>query len=37
MVPKFLIDVPELVKIYGSADKLIAILTDSSHKPISKC
>ena len=32
--PKFLIDVPELVKIYGSADKLIAILTDSSHNPI---
>ena len=32
--PKFLLTVPELVKIYGSADKLTAILTDASHNPI---
>lgn len=32
--PEFLLTVPELVKIYGSADKLTAILTDASHNPI---
>lgn len=32
--PEFLLTVPELVKIYGSADKLSAILTDASHNPI---
>lgn len=32
--PKVLITIPELVKIYGSADKLTAILTDASHNPI---
>lgn len=32
--PEFLLTVPELVKIYGSADKLTAILTDANHNPI---
>ena len=32
--PEFLLTVPELVKIYGSADKLSAILTDANHNPI---
>lgn len=32
--PEFLLTVLELVKIYGSADKLTAILTDASHNPI---
>ena len=32
--PEFLLTVPELVKIYGSVDKLSAILTDANHNPI---